>query len=258
MGNISQRVTLLLTLIIAIPIIASATPVNAQTITKPTIPEFTVELTGPSFDLPPTYSFNSSTGLFDPNIGYHIEYSTVKITIKNQPFSNQTNYDYLYYNVRIKPHNYPDNYWLELYHAGADGYPIQTLSDSTTIPLPVEGAQALGTTIPTGATTDIQVEAMIGHIGRNQTMVPYPYPYVFIGETSGWSNTQSVTVPPKTPFSTPSSWHPSSTPTANSNDELNRAITLPLSTFVAIIGVLTLTTIALSIMLLRRSRKRGQ
>ena len=56
------------------------------------------------------------------------------------------------------------------------------------------------TVIPTGATTDIQVEAMIGHIGRNNTMIPYPFPYVFFGETSGWSNTQTVTLPPKTAF----------------------------------------------------------
>lgn len=166
----------------------------------PTVPEFTLVPIGPSFDIPPSYSFNSKTGQFDTNNDYHIQYSTVKIIIKNQQFINQSVNDNLYYNVRMKPHNYQDSYWQELYSAGADGYPIQTLSNYTSIPIAVEGSQALGPIIPTGAATDIQVEAMIGHIGRNNTMIPYPYPYVFFGETSGWSNTQTVTLPSKTAF----------------------------------------------------------
>lgn len=174
--------------------------VAAQSIPKPSVPEFNIVPIGPSFDIPPTYSFNSRTGLFDANDGYHIQYSTVNIVIKNQPFLNQTNNDSLFYNVRIRPHNYPDNYWQELFSAGADGYPIQTLSDYTTIPIAVEGSQAFGLVIPTGGTTDVQVEAMLGHIGRNNTMIPYPYPYVFFGETSGWSGTQTVTLPPKSAF----------------------------------------------------------
>ena len=252
----SKRVTLLFIVILTVSsLIVIKTVPASDSIPKPSVPEFTVELVGPSFDIPPTYSFNSSTGLFDANDGYHIEYSAVKIIIKNQPFSNQTNGDYLYYNVRIKPHNYPDSYWLELFYAGADGYPIQTLSNYTTIPLPVEGAQVLGTTIPTGATTDIQVESMIGHIGRNQTMIPYPYPYVFFGETSGWSNTQTVTLPPKTPFSPSPSSTPSFTPIPTSNVNSENSITLPLNTLIIIIAVFTLTIAALLVLLYMMHRK---
>lgn len=200
MDRISNGFSLLLLVIISVSSMIMVEPVFALSIPKPSVPEFTVLPVGPSFDIPPSYSFNSSSGLFDTNNGYHIQYSTVKIIIKNQPFSDQSVFDSLYYNVRIKPHNYPDSYWLELFYAGADGYPVQTLSNYTTIPVAVEGSQALGTIIPTGATTDIQVEAMIGHIGRNNTMSPYPFPYVFFGETSGWSNSQTVTLPPKTAF----------------------------------------------------------
>jgi hypothetical protein len=209
----------------------------AQSIPTPSVPEFTVEMVGPSFDIPPTYSFNPNTGLFDANDGYHIEYSAVKIVIKNQPFSNQTNLDHLYYDVRIKPHNYPDSYWNELFNAGADGYPVQTPSNYTIIPLPVEGAQILGVTIPTGATTDIQVEAMIGHIGRNQTMIPYPYPYVFFGETSGWSKTQTVTLPPKVPFSASSTLSPSPTPNV---PEFSIIVILPLLAAMFLIATIRL------------------
>jgi hypothetical protein len=209
MDRISKSFALILIIIMAISFLIIVKIASAQSIPKPSLPEFTIVPVGPSFDIPPSYSFNSSTGLFDYNDGYHIQYSTVKIIIKNQPFSNQSVDDNLYHNARIKPHNYPDSYWLELFSAGADGYPIQTLSNYTTIPIAVEGAQTLGTIIPTGATTDIQVEAMIGHIGRNNTMNPYPYPYVFFGETSGWSTTQTVTLPPKTAFTA----SPSPTPT---------------------------------------------
>jgi hypothetical protein len=201
--NLYRFVVIVLSLLIISTIIAQC--VFAQSIPKPSMPEFNIMPVGPSFDIPPTYSFNSSTGLFDSNDGYHIQYSTVKIIIKNQPFSNQSNGDNLFYNVRMKPHNYPDSYWHELFSAGADGFPVQTLADYTTIPISVEGSQTMGTIVPTGATTDIQVEAMIGHIGRNNTMNPYPYPYLFYGETSGWSNTQTVALPPKIAFTDSSS-----------------------------------------------------
>ncbi len=252
MSNEGKDFSLLFVVIIAVSSLVMAEFAFGQSMPKPSVPTFAVALVGPSFDIPPTYSFNASTGLFDVNEGYHIEYSAVKIIIENQPFVNQTNVDYLYYNIRIKPHNYPDSYWLELFNAGADGYPIQTLSNSTTIPLPVEGAQVFGTTIPAGAKTDIQVEAMIGHIGRNQTMSPYPYPYVFFGETSGWSNTQTVTLPPKTPLSLSPSSTPYSMPTPTSNVNSQDSITLPLNIFVIIIAVFVLTIMALSILLYRR------
>lgn len=208
MHKVSKVFSLFVVIILGVSSLMMVESVFAQSTPKPSVPEFTIVPVGPSFDIPPTYSFNSSTGLFDTNDGYHIQYSTVEIIIKNQQFFNQTDHDNLYYNVRIKPHNYPDSYWLELFSAGADGYPVQTLSNYTTIPVTVEGAQLQGTIIPTGATTDIQVQAMIGHIGRNNTMNPYPYPYVFFGETSGWSITQTVTLPAKIAFTA----SPSSTP----------------------------------------------
>ena len=205
-------------------------PAFAQTTLKPSIPEFTIEPVGPSFDIPPTYSFNSSSGLFYVNEGYHFEYSTVAVIIKNQAFTNQTNIDHLFYNVRLKPHNYPDSYWYELFNSNLDGFPIQTNSNFTVIPIAAEGATETEFQIPTGATTDIQVEAMIGHIGRNNTMTPYPYPYVFFGETSGWSNTQTVTLPPKTPI-TPSPSPTSTIPEFPVIAILNLLVLIPLITF---------------------------
>ena len=186
----------------------------AQSIPVPVIPEFTIEPVGPSFDIPPTYSFNSSSGFFYVNEGYHFEYSTVEVIIKNQAFTNQTNIDYLLYNVRLKPHNYPDSYWQELFNPNLDGFPIQTSSNFTIIPIAAEGATELQYQIAAGATTDVQVKAMIGHIERgfngNATNQIEMYPYIFVGQTSDWSNTHTVTLPQKVPITVSS---PTQTPT---------------------------------------------
>jgi hypothetical protein len=223
------------------------------------MPQFTVELSGSAFDVPPTYVFNPNTAQFDVNEGYHYQYSTVKVVIQNQPFTNMTNYDFLYYNVRIKPHNYVDSYWQELFHAGADGYPIQTSDNVTVIPIAIERSEDYGV-IGAGASTDIQVEAMIGHIERgynsNATNQIEMYPYVFAGEVSGWSSTQVVTVPPKTPFTVSPSATPASTPEATLSAAPYGEVTLPVTVFIGIIVVLSVVICALALLLLRRNRNR--
>jgi Predicted solute binding protein len=257
MGSKSKNAAFLIC-ILALLVIVFIQPATAQSTTKPSMPKFTVELADPAFDIPPAYSFNASTGLFDANDGYHIEYSTVKIVIENQPVCNQTNHDYLYYNVRIKPHNYADSYWYELFHAGADGYPMQTLSNYTVIPLLVEGNQELGIHIPTGETTDIQVQAMLGHIERgfnpNATNQIEMYPYVFAGEVSGWSSTQTVTVPPKTPFSASPPSTPTYTPTPTSSGTPSDLITLPATVFVILVAALSMGIVVLLVLLIRKAK----
>ena len=210
---------------------------SAQTVPKPLVPEFTIRPVGPSFDIPPTYSFNSSSGLFYVNEGYHFEYSTVEIIIKNQAFPNQTDIDHLFYNVRLKPHNYPDSYWNELFKPNWNGFPVQTSSNFTIIPIAAEGATELQYQIPTGATTDIQVEAMIGHIGRNNTITPYPYPYVFFGETSGWSSTQTINLPPKEPIFVSS---PTPSPIVTAPANRNAPHLEPIDYLVPIVAILAI------------------
>jgi hypothetical protein len=206
MNRTSKSSAVFIILIIAISSLSllMVKPAFAKSIPTPVVPEFAVKPVGPSFDIPPTYSFNSSSGLFYVNEGYHFEYSTVEVIIKNQAFTNQTNIDYLLYNVRLKPHDYPDSYWQELFNPNLDGFPIQTSSNFTIIPIAAEGATELQYQIPAGATTDVQVKAMIGHTERgfngNATNQIEMYPYIFVGQTSDWSTTHTVTLPPKVPF----------------------------------------------------------
>ena len=237
MNRISKSFAVFIILIIAISGILMVKPVFAQSIPMPYVPEFTIEPVGPSFDIPPTYSFNSSSGFFYVNEGYHFEYSTVEVIIKNQAFTNQTNIDYPLYNVRLKPHNYPDSYWQELFNTNLDGFPIQTSSNFTIIPIAAEGATELQYQIAAGATTDVQVKAMIGHIERgfngNATNQIEMYPYVFVGQTSDWSNTQTVTLPQKVPITVSS---PTPTPTVPEFPVLT--IPLLLTIMVALAGLL--------------------
>ena len=206
MNRVGKGFAIFIILIIAISSISLiiVKPALAKSIPTPAVPEFTVEPIGPSFEIPPTYSFNSSSGFFYVNEGYHFEYSTVEVIIKNQAFTDQTNIDHLLYNVRLKPHDYADNYWQELFNPNLDGFPIQTSSNFTIIPIAAEGATELQYQIAAGATTDVQVKAMIGHIERgfngNATNQIEMYPYVFVGQTSGWSDTHTVTLPPKVPI----------------------------------------------------------
>ena len=233
-GCINKSFLLLLIVILAATSLMIAKPAFSQTpspssfpIHTPSVPTFTVKPVGPPFTVPTTYSLNQSSGQVVAQIGYVIEYPNVLVTIKNQPFTpyidSSGNTVSFYYNIRIIDNQTSD--WIDLYNAG--GYPLQsTDSDYTNVSIPVIygqlGTSESGGVIPTGAQTDIQVEAMIGYI--TSTYVAYNpnppyiggyYTYSFVGQTSNWSPTQTVTIPTNIPLgSTPV---PSSSPTPSSN-----------------------------------------
>jgi hypothetical protein len=155
-------------------------------IAKPSIPEFTVKL---------------------------VENRTIDVAIKNQLFvpyynaSSGWNISF-YYNVRIKGGIIQD--WTELYLV--EDVPTQSDSEYTVLSYALTGENTyiLGDKIiefPAVAQVDFQVEAMIGYVHRvfnpNATNQLEMYPYVFTGETSGWSNTQTLTIGTE-PF--PTTW----------------------------------------------------
>ena len=178
-------------------------------VSTPSVPEFTVELIDSSYDVPTTYSIAPYTGENVTHVGYHVEQTSIQVKIKNQPFtpyemqdSNGNNWPInFYYNIRIKGHFSED--WIELYRA-SDGFPRQEsdLDYSLLSYIWEPGTDTVWGTkyvaIPAGGQVDFQVEAMIGYVHR----IPNPeathmlemYPWVFTGETSGWSATQTITV----------------------------------------------------------------
>jgi hypothetical protein len=141
------------------------------------------------------------------NPGYHVENKSIEVTIKNQ-FTN----GYLFYNIRVRGH-FEEN-WAELYTYTENSYSPgsmirQSSSDNTVISLSLNW--------PPGAQVDFEVEAILG--SDIQVFISdhpgLPPPYSEIGHyeqrtvfniTSGWSNTQTLTIPNVSPS-------PSITPT---------------------------------------------
>ena len=190
----SRSIVLLLITVLVLSSLVMVETVFAQSIPKPSVPEFTLELIGPPFFKNTTYSLDPSTGQVVAEIGYTNPYSVLKIDVKNQPFDSS--YGNLYYNVRVKNHSVTDD-WVEVYQAW-NFYPQQSnYSDYTNVGFSIEGYSSR--VALAGCQVDIQVEAMLGTIGRVSTSPPIGG-YGFIGETSGWSETQTISIPANTPL----------------------------------------------------------
>jgi hypothetical protein len=200
MGSKSKSFALILVLIMAIsnlslmlvkPAFAQTPTPTPSAIPTPSAPEFTLQPVGPSYT--------------DPITDYHVEFSAVNVTIKNQPFTPYANSNTpeisLYYNVRIKDHNEPDN-WTNLYFP--DGYLPQSNSDNTTMSILVNIGQN-GGIISVNTQTDIQVQAMIGYSTSSLSPFNPSFTYQFVGTTSGWSPTQTITIPANSTSPTPTS-----------------------------------------------------
>jgi len=162
----------------------NASSTELASIFKPSAPEFTVNLVN----------------------------ETIEVKIKNQPFVSY--YDTIinwtidfYYNIRIKGNSLED--WTELYLI--EDVPTRSISEYTELSYALVGENTynLGDKImefPDGSQVDFQVEAMIGYVHRvynpNATSQLEMYPYVFTGETSGWSATRTITIPEQEPHQT--------------------------------------------------------
>jgi disulfide bond formation protein DsbB len=268
MGSIGKRVSLLLVVILAVSSLIVVESAFAQTPT-PSIPTFTVQLVGPPYIHPTTYQLDQSTGQIVANIGYSNEYSAVELTIKNQPLV----FDYsnvhligafgFYYNIQIKPHSSSGD-WIDIYHAWDYGYGVPSNSEYTNLSFSIEGQMGVG--VLAGTQLDIQVQAMIGSIGRqynpNASSPIGMYPYVFSGETSAWSSTQTISIPANFPLSANSPSPTSSlNPTAASTsmptttNPTGNSISVPLSILIVVVAVFLAIIVALSLLLFRRHQK---
>ena len=195
---------------------------TAKTIPKPSIPEFTLSIVSHSYDVAPTTTIDPFTGnTVSTQAGYHVENKSIEITIKNQPFTAFTDkighYIILYYNVSYKGHYGADwNYYS--YDSLTKYFVKQSDSDYTTIPF---------TQIPTEGQMDFRLQALIGFYTETGHPFMDVYEYNFTGQTSDWSNTQTITIPE----------------------------TSSLSLLVAWVAVFLVIIVVLSLLLFRRHRK---
>ncbi len=184
---------------------------NAQIVTKPSVPTFTIALANHPHYVERTYGVDQYTGATIVRGGYSVDNKTIDVSINNQQFTsfvdskgNQVN---LYYNIRVKGHFGQDLDWKELYSPYSqiqregvqytcDIGPIQSATQNTVISIPAN--------YPSNSQLDIQVQALEGYYTQY-----YPYAGVsgygwrFTGEASDWSNTQAITIDESTPLITP-------------------------------------------------------
>ena len=256
----SKTVVLILFALLVLYSLVMVGSIFAQSIPKPSIPEFTVALVDSSYDVPTTYSIDPYTGENVTHTGYRVESRTIEIRIKNKPFTpfsitNESNTYTVqfYYNIRFKGHF--DQEWREAYNPNINGYVGRDSGLETIISLqgeysPTEGLKLTPdsarfyATFPPNAQVDFQMEAMIGYIHH---VIAMPFSSdVFEGETSGWSETQTLTIEAsQTPSPEPT---PTSTPTSTPAPNPKEHNLLEMTILIALIVIATLLAVNIWIM----------
>lgn len=251
MVKMRKAVVLIAIFTLMFSIIFTADSVNAQSIPEPSEPEITLNFL--HSDYLKTNSTNGTTQRCDNN--------TIIITIKNQAyvFSNPGITYQIFYNIRIKNHQAQEWQWIELYPIGTyyqeeftsylqehlasirDNTPKQSSSEYTIIPLtyynPPLDSEGISFPINFNSSIDIQIKALVGHniqgwvadILQSPVLGGHFKTVTALDETSNWSNTQTLTIPEKENYPTP-------TPTIPEYPIQTR-LTLIILTSIAIISI---------------------
>ena len=203
MRNICKALAFFTIILFTNGLVAIST-VHAQVgVTAPVIPGFDAQYQQRSYYMSPTYGVDPVTGkAVMTHEGYYKVHRVVDLSISNQPFEpyndSYGNPIDLYYDIRWKNHNaaswetlLPANLRLnqnrDFYLTGMDiGFKNGAGHSSWNIDVLdyVPGSQV-----------DFQMQASIGY---------YTTDNVFVGKSSGWSNTLTMTIPNDNSTSNPS------------------------------------------------------
>jgi hypothetical protein len=241
----------------------------AQSIPKPSVPEFKLSYTNYVYDEPAATSQWSGEPI--PNSGYHYDYREVYIKVRNQPndaYVNENSInngvrEKLYYNVRVK--NHFSNDWVELWGQS----PVYADNGSIIIGTWYYGASDSEVTnigsinlngrtniihasrdVAVGDQVDFQVKALIGYQNLEK--------HSFFGEESAWSNTQTLTIDMSAQTissPTPDSSNSTTAPTSKPTDPTGNSISVPLSALIVVVAVFLAVIVVLLLLLFRRHRK---
>jgi hypothetical protein len=223
--------------------LAMVEAVFAQSVTKPSVPEFTVKIVSHPYDIPTTYYTDPYTGETITNEGAHFENKSIEVWIKNQPF---TPYDdaegrevNLYYNVRVKGH-FEDDWSTPITYSGSDSAERIPRSNSEYTVL------SLANYYSSKAQVDYQVEAIVGHFYTNYYppghSIQFPVSVFQVDETSGWSSTQTIAfgeiqTPSPESTSSPEPTTPTSPTPLPSEEPLGQDVILGVAVTVAVVCV---------------------
>jgi hypothetical protein len=226
MGDINRVSMVILTFIL---VTASLLLASAQSIPKPSTPEFTVKFVDRSYTVEESSHINQFTGELEVFPAHRVLNYTVELAIKNQQIApamvSGGNAEFRY-DVNVKG-RFAQN-WTIMYlefegpKSSSSDYTLITYELVLSPTYPEQGVQLRGfdfrsntiTGIPPNSQLDFRVRAMYGAMHRsynpNETLQILMFPWVFTGESSGWSSTQTITIPA---FSTTSpTLPPDSTP----------------------------------------------
>jgi hypothetical protein len=280
MNTYKKPLSVALVLVLAAASLIIMQSAQAQ-VHKPSVPEFTAAFVDRSYDMPEATSQNQYTGETIVTPAHRVQNFTIELTIKNQPFSTapiqleqggSTWIPEFFYDVNVKGH-YTQN-WTIMYPF-AEG-PKPSNSDYTTITYELVDSEqnyemrsfsGIGsnsiTGIPGHSTLDFQVRAIFGVMHRisngSATNILEMYPWVFDGEISDWSNTQSVTIPaaeaPPTQIS-PVSPAPTSTttpyePIVSGNTQATDLVLLA----AAVSAVIAIAVVVAAIVIVRKQKE---
>ncbi|MCL1976818.1 MAG: hypothetical protein FWG55_01725 [Candidatus Bathyarchaeota archaeon] len=273
MSTVNKALALVFVFIVLASLMAlTIKPADAQTVSKPSVPQFTVQLVDYSYDVPPstTTTIDQYTGekTTTTTPGYRVENKTIEITIKTQPFTSYTGTNgstyYLYYTVQSKGRFGEDwQNWgstVQIKNPYGGGFwPSPEYSQGSIV-----SGSANGYT--NGAQVDFRVEAIIGHYVPDSPDHMFPQYWFETDASSGWSSVQTVTIDRdsfyhSTPNSTTSPTPlPASSPQASTyySSTKKTVTTVPYSmiTFlVCAIGLLIGIIVALVVLLLRKHPK---
>jgi hypothetical protein len=218
MGAVGKGFSLLLVIVLAVSSLLMVEPAHAQSIIKPSIPEFTVKILDHSYYVPPTYTTDPYTGTKTmTHEAYIAQNGTIEVAIKSQKFTqyydSENNLVRLYLRVEYKGHfalewtYYPGN---DGFYANYSQYSVASDFGSTFIRFgfgeytfggedrTIDTPPSIGG--PSGGQIDFKVEAFIGYSTRMQydSIFGQKSNDVYTGESSGWSNTQTITIPETT------------------------------------------------------------
>ncbi len=211
MERMGKYLSIVLVLIIASSSCLIVKSADAQSISKPSAPEFTVRYVDYSYDVPPTYGIDQFTGKETiVKNGYHVENRSFEFTIRNQPYTpyedSQGNNIHLFYNLRFKGHfgaewmyfPFLDNgqgvrrFAAGLYQVydpdlAASNSAFTILLES--IPTLFYDLQDYDKMPKIGDEVDFQVQAAIGYVSYAGDGF-----YSLAGQSSSWSNTQTIKI----------------------------------------------------------------
>ena len=276
----NKALTLLLILALVASSLIMLSSVCAQTIPKPSVPEFTLKIVEHSYDVPPTTEsttdpYTNKTTTFTI-AGYHVDYKTIDATINNNGA--------FYYNFRYKPHYtdrwsyYPFNPEISTNYVVSSARDLSGMYNASTTDCTVISLGFLNRNLPEEGQIDVQIQGLIGTFEQNSYGMiltdekgkHFPtYNFVFSGKMSDWSSTQTITIgatstsvspsPDPTVIPTPTMMITSTQDSASSpvqpNTELGVTLGKSLEQIVIIAMAAVIVALMLTLVLSRRKKR---